>query len=70
MFTNCFYSYSLLNNVKGQNGYQYSFRRGLIESISCTDVFLSEGTLQMHQDPRSQQLLLNDNRIFEGWKNE
>lgn len=60
----------LLNNVKGQNGYQYSFRRGLIESISCTDVFLSEGTLQMHQDPRSQQLLLNDNRIFEGWKNE
>lgn len=61
----------LLNNSNSQNhSYQYSFRRGLIESITDTDVFLSEGKLVKIQDQRTGQLLANDSRLFEGWKHE
>lgn len=59
----------MLNNAKQQN-YPYSFRRGLIESIEDTDVFISEGNLVKIQDPRTGQLLANDNRMFEGWRHE
>lgn len=59
----------LLNNAKQPN-HPYSFRRGLIESIMDTDVFISEGSLVKIQDPRTGQLLPNDNRTFEGWRHE
>lgn len=59
----------MLNNAKQQN-HPYSFRRGLIESIADTDVFISEGNLVKIQDPRTGQILANDTRMFEGWRHE
>lgn len=59
----------LLNNANTPNK-SYSFRRGLIETITDTDVFLSEGTLIRAQDPMTRQIGLTDNRVFEGWKHE
>lgn len=62
----------ILNNANNANNSNitYAFRRGLIESIADTDVFLSEGTLIRTQDPMSRQVGLTDNRVFEGWKHE
>ena len=57
------------NNASNSN-ISYSFRRGLIETITDTDVFLSEGTLIRTQDPMTRQMGLTDNRVFEGWKHE
>ncbi len=53
-----------------QNPHNYSLRRALIESVDggC-DVFLSEGTLSKHTLPNNQ-IAVQDNRIFEGWKHE
>ncbi|MDR1341374.1 MAG: hypothetical protein LBK58_15175 [Prevotellaceae bacterium] len=52
----------------------YSFRRGLIESISNgTDVFLSEGILEkqpLNAPGMPFQMNLVDNRTHEGWKHE
>lgn len=46
---------------------QYSFRRGLIESISGgVDVFISEGVLARVQG----QFGIHDTRTFEGWRHE
>lgn len=57
------------NNASNSN-ISYSFRRGLIETITDTGVFLSEGTLIRTQDPMTRQMGLTDNRVFEGWKHE
>ena len=62
----------LLNQA---NNYNYSFRRGLVESIdNGTDVFISEGVLSKQiiapVPGRPAQINLSDNRIFEGWKHE
>lgn len=59
----------MLNNANQQN-HPYSFRRGLIESIADTDIFISEGNLVKIQDPRTGQLIANDTRMFEGWRHE
>jgi len=52
---------------------QYNFRRALIESIKgeC-DVFISQGTLLKRQITQGQlqQLIIEDQRTFEGWKHE
>jgi len=62
-----------------QNPYNYSFRRGLIESLyHGTDVYLSEGTLTLTQvgggmspmGPIPVQNQIQDTRLFEGWKHE
>lgn len=62
----------ILNNATSANNSNitYAFRRGLIETITDTDVFLSEGTLIRTQDPMTRQVGLTDNRVFEGWKHE
>ncbi|SBV94787.1 conserved hypothetical protein [uncultured Dysgonomonas sp.] len=60
------------------NSVQYSFRRGLIESLYYdTDVFISEGTInkQTIGVPSSNgtiinQFSINDSRTFEGWRHE
>ena len=59
----------MLNNTDQPN-HPYSFRRGLIETMSDTDVFVSEGVLAKLQDPRTGQILTSDNRMFEGWRHE
>lgn len=59
----------MLNNTDQPN-HPYSFRRGLIETMSDTDVFVSEGVLSKLQDPRTGQILTSDNRMFEGWRHE
>jgi hypothetical protein len=55
------------------NPVNYSFRRGLIESIAggC-DVFLSTGILSKQNVLINgiQQAAIQDNRTFEGWKHE
>lgn len=51
----------------------YEFRRGLIESnVYGTDVFLSQGEILKQQvnTPQGIQTMINDSRIFEGWKHE
>ncbi len=51
----------------------YEFRRGLIESnVYGTDVFLSQGEIVKQQvnTPQGIQTMINDSRIFEGWKHE
>lgn len=53
----------------------YSIRRGLIESLSYgTDVFISEGHFVkqvIQPNPVSAaQIVVNDNRTFEGWRHE
>lgn len=61
------------------NPYNYSFRRGLIESLyHGTDVYLNEGKLSLAQvgggmgpmGPMPVQNQIQDTRIFEGWKHE
>jgi len=54
---------------------QYSFRRGLIESIgNGSDVYVSEGELIKQSfvpaPGMAPQTSLADNRTFEGWKHE
>ena len=60
--------------LNGTAKYNYSFRRGLIESIyNNTDVFLSEGELvkqSIAHPGMPHQINLSDNRTFEGWKHE
>lgn len=64
--------------IGNQNSIDYSFRRGLIESIyGGTDVFVSEGTITKKQIPLNQpgmptimQVAIQDQRKFEGWKHE
>lgn len=64
--------------IGNQNSIDYSFRRGLIESIyGGTDVFVSEGTITKKQIPLNQpgmpqimQIAIQDQRKFEGWKHE
>ena len=55
------------------NPLNYSFRRGLIESIEggC-DVFLSSGVMAKQNIAVNgiQQVAIQDNRTFEGWKHE
>jgi len=68
------------NIILGNNKQaDYSCRRALIESISGgTDVFVSEGTLlrniqviqQAPHIPPIQQVVIEDQRKFEGWKHE
>lgn len=62
-----------------QNPYNYTFRRGLIESLyNGTDVYISEGNLTMTKvgggmspvGPIPVQTQMQDTRIFEGWKHE
>mgnify|MGYP002525614435 CR=1 FL=1 len=62
-----------------QNPYNYSFRRGLIESLyHGTDVYLSEGNLALTQvgggispmGPIPVQSQIQDTRLFEGWKHK
>ena len=62
-----------------QNPYNYTFRRGLIESLyNGTDVYISEGNLTMTKvgggmspvGPIPVQNQMQDTRIFEGWKHE
>lgn len=51
----------------------YEFRRVLIESnVYGTDVFLSQGEILKQQlnTPQGLQTMVNDSRIFEGWKHE
>jgi hypothetical protein len=58
------------------NQASYAVRRVLIESLQGgTDVFVSEGTLnktqvQIPNAPGVLQTAYQDNRRFEGWKNE
>ncbi|MEQ8425199.1 MAG: hypothetical protein RIA63_10855, partial [Cyclobacteriaceae bacterium] len=61
------------------NNANYSARRGLIESIpGGTDVYISEGTLVKQQQnimqppplPPIQNIIINDQRNFEGWRHE
>lgn len=64
--------------IGNQNTVNYSFRRGLIESIyGGTDVFVSEGTITKKQVPITQprmppitRIAIEDQRKFEGWKHE
>ena len=55
---------------------QYTFRRALIESINFgCNVFMSEGTLvkqniTIPQPIPTQQTIIQDNRTFEGWRQE
>ncbi|MFH0776706.1 MAG: serine protease [Patescibacteria group bacterium] len=48
----------------------YSFHRGILESIDGgADIFTSEGTLtKLPQSQINQQIAIQDNRTFEGWK--
>lgn len=71
------YNPNILLNL--QNPYNYSFRRGLIESLyHGTDVYSSEGTLTLTQvgggmspmGPIPVQNQIQDTRLFEGWKHE
>lgn len=71
------YNPSILLNK--HNPCQYSFRRGLIESLyNGTDVFISEGNLSVTQvgggmgpmGPIPVQNKIENNRIFEGWRHE
>jgi len=68
------------NGILGaSNSATYSARRVLIESIDGgTDVYLSEGTLVKQMQnimqppplPPIQNILINDQRNFEGWRHE
>lgn len=63
------YDPSIILNIT--DNYEYCFRRGLIESLdNGTDVFISQGNLTKILINATQQIALNDNRIFEGWKHE
>ena len=48
----------------------YSFHRGILESIDGgSDIFISEGTLtKLPQQQINQQIAIQDNRTFEGWR--
>ena len=57
--------------LSGAQQNQYSFHRGLIESISCgSHFFLTEGTLKKEviQTPGGPQTRINDERIYDGWR--
>lgn len=58
----------------GQNQNDYQLRRALIESLDYgCNVFVSEGKLSrqvVHAQPNNQQTIIQDNRTFEGWKQE
>lgn len=67
------YNPTILLNTSQRH--QYSFRRGLIESIeNGTDVYVSEGELIKQSfvpaPGMAPQTSLADNRTFEGWKHE
>lgn len=57
-----------------QNQASYQLRRALIESLdSGCEVFVSEGTLNkqvVQAQPNNQQTIIQDNRTFEGWRQE
>lgn len=61
-------------HLGNQNQITYQLRRAIIESIEYgCDVFVSEGTLnrQVIQQPnQQQQTIIQDNRTFEGWRQE
>jgi len=52
----------------------YAFKRAILESVAGgSDFFVSEGTLTKRQitvPPGVQQIMLQDQREFEGWKHE
>jgi hypothetical protein len=64
--------------IGNQSALDYSFRRGLIESMhGGTDVFVSEGTITKKQVPLNKpgkppviRTAIEDQRKFEGWKHE
>lgn len=62
------------NNFLGtDNQFSYSFRRGLIESLyNGTDVYISKGLFKRIQvsTGANPQFVINDNRLYEGWKHE
>ena len=71
------YNPQILLNI--QNPYNYTFRRGLIESLyNGTDVYISAGNLTTitfgggmgPMGPIPAQSRLQDTRIIEGWKHE
>lgn len=47
----------------------YAFRRSLVETSDSSDYFVSEGLLSRVQLP-GQGIAVNDQRTFEGWRNE
>lgn len=57
-----------------QQSYNYTARRGIIESLARgTDVYVSKGTLQKQQQqtPQGQKMTkINDSRSYEGWIHE
>lgn len=59
--------------LAGQNHLDYTFRRALIETVNggC-DVFVSKGRLikQIIPKPPLQEILIEDQRSFEGWRHE
>lgn len=50
----------------------YSFHRGILDSIDGgSDIFISEGVLtKLPQQQVNQQIAIQDNRTFEGWRHE
>lgn len=58
----------------GQNQKKYSLKRALIESVDGGSYFfVSEGTLtrrEVQVQPGIQQIAIQDQRVFEGWRHE
>ena len=58
--------------IESNNG-EYTVKRGIVESLSGgSNMFVSQGkiTLQQIDTPAGTQQQINDNRIFEGWRQE
>ena len=58
--------------MEANNG-EYTIKRGIVESLyGGSDIFISQGKIisQPIETPAGIQKQINDNRIFEGWKQE
>ena len=58
--------------IESNNG-EYTVKRGIVESLpGGSNMFISQGkiTLQQINTPAGIQQQINDNRIFEGWRQE
>lgn len=63
------FNINTLYSINGNS--QYNLRRALIESVDGgTDVFITSGNISGSMISNINQLIVTDNKTFEGWSHE